>query len=82
LGNKVFTFLHIEQKAAAGLGYTMAPENPLASPQTAQFMGADQNHHAAMRFAARRKHAGTRLPCVRVAPHSRPSEAPSYLLDK
>jgi hypothetical protein len=59
----------------------MASENPLASRQTLQIMDADQNHHAAVRFAARRKHAGTRLPCVRVAPHSRPGEAPSYLLD-
>jgi hypothetical protein len=42
-------------------------------------MGNDLNHHAAGRFAARRKHAGTRLPCVRVAPHSRSGEAPSYL---
>jgi hypothetical protein len=38
LGNKLFTFLHIEQKAAAGLGYRMTPENALANYQTLQFM--------------------------------------------
>jgi hypothetical protein len=36
LGNKLFTFLHIEQKAAAGLGYTMAPENALTNCQMLQ----------------------------------------------
>ncbi len=34
-------------------------------------MGNDLDHHAAGRFAARRKHAGTRPACVRVAPDSR-----------
>jgi hypothetical protein len=38
LGNKLFTFLHIEQEAAAGLGYTMAPENTLTNCQMLQFM--------------------------------------------
>jgi hypothetical protein len=38
LGNKLFTFLHIEQKAAAGLGYTMVPENALTNCQTLQLM--------------------------------------------
>jgi hypothetical protein len=104
LGNKLFTFLHIEQKAIEELGYRMTPENALtdcqtlqlmivsdtsslekalASRQTLQIMGNDLNHHAAGRFAARRKHAGTRLPCVRVAPHSRSGEAPPiYLIIK
>jgi len=38
LGNKLFTFLHIEQKAAAGLGYIMAPENALTNCQMLQLM--------------------------------------------
>jgi hypothetical protein len=82
LRNKVFTFLHIEQKAAAGLGYTMAPEKPLASPQTAQFMGADRT---ITRRGVSRQGASTRARDCRASAlrHTRDSgEAHIYLLDK
>jgi hypothetical protein len=82
LGNKVFTFLHIEQKASIGLGYVMAPENPLASHQTPQFMDADQNPSRGRAFrgkAQARGHATRRASALR---HTRDSgEAHIYLLD-
>jgi hypothetical protein len=50
LGNKLFTFLHIEQKATGKLGYGMIPENALTDCQTLQLMIVSDTIHLLRRL--------------------------------